>query len=402
MATYTTECVAGHNYKFAVGVFDASDVTGRVAKINPTIDPFNDFLLSVNDGPWEAFDVAPVVSPALSEFVNITFSVDETTAAGVGGFIKLWATDTTDPAEWIGGVVRFNGVVAAPSTLTAAQVNAEVDQALADYDAPTKAELDSAVAPLAPEIAAIKAVTDALPDAGALTTISDNVAAILLDTGTDGVVVAAGSKSGYSLAADQSGVTVGALNAFGGAASTAITALATSIAALNTKLGSPANATASNDIASIQAVVDAINATLVTTGITVLSAINGDEIEMYRSDTWKFTATVTGLTLTDYEAIAFVVKKTTNQPDDDAVLYVRSDAGLLYLAGEVATAGDGTITIDSATQFSVNIKITATDVTPGKYTWALKCFDTTPATDEGYTRAVGKYTIKDHWLRATA
>lgn len=46
-----------------------------------------------------------------------------------------------------------------------------------------------------------------------LATIAADVAAILLDTGTDGVVVATGSKSGYSLAADQSGVTVGTVNA---------------------------------------------------------------------------------------------------------------------------------------------------------------------------------------------
>lgn len=37
---------------------------------------------------------------------------------------------------------------------------------------------------------AIKAVTDNLPDAGALTTIDSNIDAILADTGTDGVVVA--------------------------------------------------------------------------------------------------------------------------------------------------------------------------------------------------------------------
>lgn len=45
------------------------------------------------------------------------------------------------------------------STLTAAQVNAEVDTALADYDPPTKAELDSAVAPLALE-ATVGALND--------------------------------------------------------------------------------------------------------------------------------------------------------------------------------------------------------------------------------------------------
>ena len=39
------------------------------------------------------------------------------------------------------------------------------------------------------EVGAIKTVTDALPDAGALTTITSNVASILADTGTDGVVL---------------------------------------------------------------------------------------------------------------------------------------------------------------------------------------------------------------------
>lgn len=65
------------------------------------------------------------------------------------------------------------------------------------------------------EVAAIKAVTDNLPNSGALTTITNNVASILADTGTDGVVVDSGSKTGYSLATDQSGVTVGTVNALG-------------------------------------------------------------------------------------------------------------------------------------------------------------------------------------------
>lgn len=71
--------------------------------------------------------------------------------------------------------------IAALNNLSTAQVNAEVDSALADYDAPTKAELDSAVAPLALEatlgtpagdslsadIAAIEAQTDDIGVAGA-------------------------------------------------------------------------------------------------------------------------------------------------------------------------------------------------------------------------------------------
>lgn len=344
------ECIAGATCTFRIAVYDDADTT--IAKTNPTIDAANDFLISINGGAWDTLDNAPVVSPAGSEVIMIVLSATETTAAGANGSIVLRAADASDSDGWIGGLIEIPVRGAAVSTLTTssaigsvtgdvggnvvgslgslsvtaiAQVNAEADQALADYDAPTKAELD-----------------------------------------------------------------------------TAIGSLATSLAAINTKLGSPAGATVSADLASLQAVVDAINAQLVTTGITVLSTINGDEIEVYRNDTWKFTATVTGLTLTDYEAIALVVKKTTTQADADALLYVRSDDGLLYLGGAAATAGDGTLTIDSATQFSVNIKITATDVTPGAYIWALKCFDTTPATDEGFTRAKGKFAISDYWLRATA
>lgn len=59
------------------------------------------------------------------------------------------------------GVTGFND-------LSAADVNAEVDTALADYDAPTKAELDSAVAPLA--------TTSALSDA------QGDITSILADT----------------------------------------------------------------------------------------------------------------------------------------------------------------------------------------------------------------------------
>lgn len=68
-------------------------------------------------------------------------------------------------------------------------INTEADTALTDYDGPTNAEMDTAHALLATEakqdlidtvVDAIKAVTDLLPDAGALS----DLAAILIDTGT--------------------------------------------------------------------------------------------------------------------------------------------------------------------------------------------------------------------------
>jgi hypothetical protein len=61
-------------------------------------------------------------------------------------------------------------------------------------------------------------------------TIDSNVDAILADTGTDGVVVAPGSKTGYGLAADQSGVTIGTVNSFAaGAVASVWNALLTGI-----------------------------------------------------------------------------------------------------------------------------------------------------------------------------
>lgn len=73
------------------------------------------------------------------------------------------------------GITGFND-------LSAAQVNAEADTALADYDGPTRAEATAdkdeilaAVATVDTVVDAIKAVTDVLPDAGAL----DDLAAIL-------------------------------------------------------------------------------------------------------------------------------------------------------------------------------------------------------------------------------
>lgn len=60
--------------------------------------------------------------------------------------------------------IAANGLaIAALNDLSAAQVNAQVDLALADYDAPTKAELDSAVSTLVAEHNATQSAIAALP-----------------------------------------------------------------------------------------------------------------------------------------------------------------------------------------------------------------------------------------------
>lgn len=108
--------VVGQTHSFSIGLRDSTNQW--IAKANPTLDTTNDFLISINDGAWDTLDNAPSVSPAGSEFVDVTFSIAETTAAGVGGDIKLRVADADEASGWIGGVWRYNGVVAAPSTLT--------------------------------------------------------------------------------------------------------------------------------------------------------------------------------------------------------------------------------------------------------------------------------------------
>lgn len=46
-------------------------------------EQFNDFLISINGGTWDTLDNAPTVSPAGGESVDVTFSIAETTAAGL-------------------------------------------------------------------------------------------------------------------------------------------------------------------------------------------------------------------------------------------------------------------------------------------------------------------------------
>jgi len=86
--------------------------------------------------------------------------------------------------------------VAALNDLSAADVNAEVDTALADYDPPTKAEMDTGHGLLATEakqdtidgiVDAIKAVTDNLPDNGALSSLATAAALSTVDGIVDAI-----------------------------------------------------------------------------------------------------------------------------------------------------------------------------------------------------------------------
>lgn len=158
---------------------------------------------------------------------------------------------------------------------------------------------------------------------------------------------------------------------------------------------------------SLSEVLAAIEALGATASITVMSAIDGDDITVYRNDTWSFSAEVT-FALTAYEAVAFVVKRSAGTADESAILYVRSDTGLQAIGGAAPvspiTTANGSLTIDSATEFSVLVDMAATNVTPRKdgYAWWLKVFEKSSPPNEGYTRATGKFIVKDYGVGAVA
>ena len=129
------------------------------------------------------------------------------TDTGALGPLVIRATHATmDPIEIVYQVVdaptmgaaNLTNLDAAVSGLpTDADVNAACDSAIADAALATAANLTTAI----DDIAAVHTHVADIHDTD-LPAVKSDTAAILLDTGTDGVVVAAASKSGYTLSAE--------------------------------------------------------------------------------------------------------------------------------------------------------------------------------------------------------
>jgi len=160
---------------------------------------------------WHEFIVVPA-----NTFDSFVLGTDVLTAdlTQIGGDTQS-ATDLKDFADagYDPATNKVQGVVLTDTCTTNTDMVGTDNAALASVCTEARlAELDAANLP--------SDVDDILADTTAIETKVDtaitNIAAVkvdtaatLADTGSDGVVVAAGSKSGYSLAADQSGVTVG-------------------------------------------------------------------------------------------------------------------------------------------------------------------------------------------------
>lgn len=106
---------------------------------------------------------ATEIGDGLYRYLLVSGSVD-----AEGEYIAVFKTADSSvdqqhlPALWSiqrAGIENLDALVSSRSTLTQAQVNAEADQALVDYDPPTDAELDAASAAILAAIAGISAST---------------------------------------------------------------------------------------------------------------------------------------------------------------------------------------------------------------------------------------------------
>lgn len=155
----------------------AADVTTELQSGLATAASIATLQTSVDDLPTNA-ELATSQAAADDATLAAIAALNNLSAAQVNAEVDTALADVGLTTTITG---RIDAAVSTRSTVTTAQVNSEVDTALADYDAPTKAELDSAVATLATaanlatvagyldtEIAAILAAVDT--EIGALTT----------------------------------------------------------------------------------------------------------------------------------------------------------------------------------------------------------------------------------------
>lgn len=88
---------------------------------------------------------------------------------------------------------------------------------------------------------------------------------------------------------------------------------------------------------------------------------SGPDITRRRGDSWSIAVTGLGA-ITGYTSLWFTIKADAGQPDTAAAVQIKKNAsglndGLIYLNGAAGTAGQGSITIDSAGSGNITIAL---------------------------------------------
>lgn len=99
--------------------------------------------------------------------------------------------------------------------------------------------------------------------------------------------------------------------------------------------------------------LDDLATALATATVTVVSAVDGDEISIYQAV--SLSATISGLSIpASWTKIYWTVKRSTSEADADAILQIvetnpgAGTDGLLRLNGAAGTAANGSLTVDQA------------------------------------------------------
>lgn len=336
--------------------------------------------LQTNQGNWltatgfsthSAADVWAVANRSLTTFGTLV--------ADVWGYVTRALTDKA--GFTISGTKT---TLDALNDLSTAQVNAEVDTAIADYDPPTKAELDSAVAPLATSasISALNNVssTDVQTAAAAALTAYDPPtnaemeartlpAADYFDPSTDTVTLADGAHGGASAtlvlsdysdfqgeasSLTEAGIADAVWNeatadhATAGSTGAALAAAGAAADPLATVVpGDYPAGTAGYKIANIDNAVTSSNAVVIAAG-------DASTLNLRIADTYSQAFTSLG-TVTGYAKIWFTVKTDRNHADSDALIQIDTTTGLITLNGETGTAANGSITVSDASAGNMTV-----------------------------------------------
>ena len=388
-------------FVFHVGL--ESQAAAGTLQANPTLAA-GDAIVSIDDGPFNNLATLPVVDPAAGKTVKVSLSVGEMN----GDNIIVILSDAAG-AEWYDLHIniqttaqQIDDVVTSAGVQTVLETN-KLDHlaAVADSDDVADGSIIAKLAASDADWSGFSAATDSLEavrdqgdaawdtaagfavagdamtltgtydaaktaaqagDAMTLTGTYDAAktaasATALADVETHGngawataTSVTVSDKTGFSLsvagiAAIWNALTSGMATA-GSIGKRIVDYLTGDVFG---RLGAPAGASIAADIAAAQTDIDAIQTSLSTSSVTVIAAIDGDDITVYRGTTWAIDITVPAAAETDWTWYAFGIKQRPSDADASAIVLISDDVGLEVLNGATGTAVNGSVTIDGTT-----------------------------------------------------
>lgn len=339
--------------------------------------------------------------------------------------VDTWEDDlytyTNSGSEDVTLVIRCQGMNATGnmySALDIEQINVDLTSATALINA-IKAKTDQLAFTVANQVDA-----NALTGGGGATAEdvrlemdanSTKLAAILEDTGTDGVVLKAAGLAADAVTKIQNGlatptnITAGTITTV-----TNLTNAPTDMAKESTLTAIKGATWSDETLVAINAALEAIDLsgvaaavwaaavrTLTQSAASVVAVVSGSDITCQRGDSLSISLTDVGA-LTGYSKVYFTVKRDTADADTASIIQIEKTAGLKYLNGAVGTPANGSLTIDDEASGDITIALDETETAkldPGVYSYDVQVVRTAGTVS---TLTEGTFTVAADITRATA